>query len=59
MHTVIIEDRDSTDLPLDEGDVGLTPATLAALAMRLSVDEKEAFTCSLQEMGADAGFQDA
>lgn len=53
---VTIEDGDSIDLPLDEGDAGLTPATLAVLAMRLSVDEKEAFAHSLQEMGADTGF---
>lgn len=56
---VTIEDRDSIDLPLDEGDAGLMPATLAALAMHLSVEEKEAFARSLQEMGANMGFQDA
>ena len=59
VHTVTIEDGDSIDLPLDEGDAGLMPATLTTLAMRLSVDEKEAFARSLQEMGADMGFQDA
>lgn len=57
--TVTIKDGDSIDLPLDENDAGLMPATLAALAMHLLVDKKEAFACSLQEMGANAGFQDA
>lgn len=59
MCMVTIEDRDPNELPLDENDGGLTPAMLTALAMHLSVNKKEAFACSLQEMGADAGFQDA
>lgn len=56
--TVTVKDGDSNELPLDKNDGGLMPTTLTALAMRLSIDEKEAFACSLQEMGADAGFQD-
>ena len=54
---VTIEDEDSHKLLLDENDGGLMPMTLAALAMHLSVEEKETFACSLQELGADAGFQ--
>jgi hypothetical protein len=49
--------KDSNELPLNENDGGLMPATLAALAMHLSVEEKETFAHSLQELGADAGFQ--
>ena len=41
------------------GDSSFTPATLAALAMRLSDEEKGTFARKLQEMGADVGFQDA
>ena len=56
--TVTIED-DNEELPSDRDDPGLTPVTLAALAMRLSDDDKQTFARSLQQLGADAGFQDA
>ena len=59
VHMVTIEDGDSNELPLNTNNRGLMPATLAALAMCLLVNEKEAFARSLQEMGANAGFQDA
>ena len=58
--TVTIEDDKSDDMSTDSsGDSSFTPAMLAALAMRLSDEEKGTFTRKLQEMGADVGFQDA
>ena len=50
----------SDDMLIDSsGDSSFTPATLAALAMHLSDEEKGTFARKLQEMGADVGFQDA
>ena len=58
--TVTIEDDESDDMSTDSsGDSSFMPATLAALAMRLSDEEKGMFTRKLQEMRADVGFQDA
>ena len=57
---VTIEDDVSDNMSIDSSsDSSFTPATLAALAMRLSNEEKGMFAHKLQEMGADVGFQDA
>ena len=58
--TVTIKDDVSNDMSINSsGNSSFTPATLAALAMRLSDEEKGTFARKLQEMGADVGFQDA
>ena len=58
--TVTIKDDASDDMSIDSsGDSSFMPATLTALAMRLSDEEKGMFARKLQEMGADVGFQDA
>ena len=50
----------SDNMSIDSsGNSSFTPATLAALAMHLSDEEKGMFACKLQKMGADVGFQDA
>lgn len=59
VRTDAIEDDASNDVSIDDSDSSFTTATLAALAMRLSDDEKETFARSLQEMGANAGFHNA
>ena len=58
--TVTIKDDESDNMSIgSSGDSSFTPATLAALAMHLSDEEKGTFAQKLQEMGADVGFQDA
>ena len=58
-HTITIKDDVLDDMSVDSsGDSSFTPATLTALAMHLSDEEKGTFTRKLQEMGADVGFQD-
>lgn len=50
-------EESSDELPLDENDAGLTPTTMAALAMKFSDEERDLFVKKLQEMGAKTGFQ--
>ena len=58
--TVTIKDDVSDDMSIDSsGDSSFTPATLAALTICLSDEEKGTFARKLQEMGANVGFQDA
>ena len=59
-HMVTIEDNVSGDMSIDSSsNSSFTPTTLAALAMRLSDEEKGTFAHKPQEMGANVGFQDA
>lgn len=52
-------DGKSDDTSTEDDNSSLTAATLAALTMRLSDDEKEVFARSLHEIGAGLGFPNA